>query len=387
MSYILTISLLLLIVITLVLFRNLVSFNHPEEFDPASPQTQSVAICVPARNEERVIERCVNSLINQDYADFKVYVLDDNSTDATGEILSSLEKKNPEKLLFMQGSPKPADWLGKPWACQQLSKNIQADYIIFADADTWAAPDAISRTVAEFNRKELDCITIWPQQELKTFWEKMLIPVVYYTLVAFLPSVYVRRSPRWLPKSFGSRVSPLFAAACGQFIAFRREVYESIGGHGPVKKEVVEDVALARLIKKKGFVMNMYHGLDTVYCRMYENEKALREGFRKNFLAGFGYNVPLFLMVGFLHLLLYILPFITLIWAYLQELDLLSGLSAISVSLILLHRLILALWFRWDAIYVLLHPFSVLWFQFLGFIVLRDYFTGNTATWKGRKVF
>ncbi|MEX0778411.1 MAG: glycosyltransferase [Balneolales bacterium] len=386
MSYLLALCLLILLVITLILFRNLADFDNPEEYDPHSPQALSVAICVPARNEERVIQRCVSTLIAQDYADYKIYVLNDNSTDSTWETLCSLTSKHPDKLEIIQGKTKPDDWIGKPWACQQLSERAHADIIIFADADTWFEPDAVSRTVSEFYREELDCITIWPEQELKTFGENMLIPMVYYALLGFLPVEYVRRTPKWLPRRFESKGNPLLAAACGQFLAFKYEVYEAIGKHEAVKNEVVEDVAFARLIKKKGYRLNMYHGLDTVHCRMYDNKKDLFEGFRKNFLAGFGYHIPLFLFAGLMHLLLYVLPFITLVVAYVQEMELLSGLSAISVSLILLHRLLLALWFRWKAVYVVLHPLSVLWFQYLAILVLRDYLTGKPAVWKERPV-
>src|SRR5699024_3962518 len=114
--------------------------------------------------------------------------------------------------------------------------------------------------------------------------------------------------PRWLPPFLKKPLAPLFAAACGQFMAFKRGTYETIGGHRSVKDMVVEDIALAENIKGQGFAMNMYDGRQTVSCLMYRSHQALWSGLHKNFLAGFSYNILLFIVVGLLHFTAYLFP-------------------------------------------------------------------------------
>lgn len=388
MIYLIYLSIGYLAVTTLILLRNHTHFIslHPSRETRYLDQSPPVSICIPARNEEDTIERCVNTALKQSYPDFEVLVFDDGSTDRTGRILEKLQERHPHRLTVLKGSTKPDDWLGKPWACHQLSKTASGELLIFADADTWFEPDAIGRVVRSMGHDVIDFLTVWPRQRLETFWEKMIIPLIYYALLSLLPAYYVYRAPRWIPSFLKSRLAPYFAAACGQFLAFKRSAYERIGGHEAVKDEIVEDVALARRIKKSGFRMRMYYGADTVGCRMYNSLNEIKEGFRKNFLAGFGFNLPLFVLAGLLHIIVYVVPYLTLLAGIILGDRILLMLSGIPVLLILFHRLLISRWFSWNFGYGLLHPVSVLWFQWLAMIVLRDYYTGRRPEWKGRQV-
>lgn len=349
-------------------------------------QAPSVSVCIPARNEEGVIARCVRSALQQEYPSFEVIVLDDESTDQTSEIVHKMAESTSLSLKIISGKQKPVNWLGKPWACQQLADQADGDILMFIDADTWLEKDMVANVVRTMGHDVIEFLTIWPMQKLETFWEKTVIPLVYYALLSMLPARYVYKVPKWLPKTLRQPLRPLFAAACGQCIAFKRSAYDAIGGHKSVKNEVVEDVALAKQIKKSGFKMKMYHGEASITCRMYTSGKELKQGFGKNFLAGFDYNIPLFVIMALLHLIIYVFPFIALPIAIVQNHFFLILLSAITIVLILFHRILLARWFNWNILYSLLHPLAVLWFQKLAIELVINYVKGEKNRWKGRTI-
>ncbi|MEX1062359.1 MAG: glycosyltransferase family 2 protein [Balneolaceae bacterium] len=346
----------------------------------------SVSLLIPARNEEESIEKCVRHACGQNYPEFEVLVLDDCSSDHTADILDRLEAVYPEQLHILKGREKPENWLGKPWACAQLAEAASGNYLLFIDADVFINPETLNRLANAFHIYQLDMLTVWPRQELVTFWEKTLIPLVYYALTTLLPAVYVYRRPRWMPFFLHLRTRRLFAAACGQFIAFHRKAYEQAGGHAGVRDKPVEDVSLARATRHAGLQMRMFEGGDLVRCRMYKNEREIRNGFRKNFFAGFSYSFPLFTAGAVWHLIVYVLPFIMLPVAYTGSRALWLVLSATAVGIIFIHWLILSAWFRWNPFYALTHPLAVLWFQHLGLLTLYDRLTGRPAVWKGRRM-
>jgi chlorobactene glucosyltransferase len=388
-TYTLIFSNLVLLLISFILFRNRFHFKPlagvPDNRINALPEDQlpEISVCIPARNEEATIQRCAESLLGQDYPRYRVHVLDDRSEDRTGAILGSLKQKYPERFEVHQGEPKPDGWLGKQWACHQLSLHARGSILLFADADTWFEPDVLRKTAAAFVNYKIDMLTIWPRQHLKSFWENVSIPLVYYALLGFLPTHYMFQKPLWMPVFLYRKFAPVFAAACGQFIAIRTPAYHLAGGHAAVRDQVVEDVELARLARKHHLRVLMMHGMETVNCRMYSSEQDMRLGFRKNFLAGFGYNLPLFIASAFLHLAVFVLPFFFLfITPYTN--DILFASSAI--AMVLLHRLLLAAWFGWNPAYAFTHPVGVLWFQYLGITVLADYLMKRKITWKNRQI-
>lgn len=377
-----------------LLATSFIFFLNRRDFGPLLPapekiyddQAPLVSICIPARNEEAVIERCVESVLKQDYPNFEVIVLDDESTDNTPDILEQLNSSNDNLLKVIKGKPKPDSWLGKPWACRQLADEARGKILVFIDADTWLEKKAVAKMVRTMGHDVIGFLTLWPQQKLGTFWEKNVIPLVYYALLTLLPTRYVYKAPKWIPEIFRPAIAPLFAAACGQCMVFKKDAYDAIGGHESVKDNVVEDVALAKRIKEKGFRMKMYHGVGTISCRMYTSQKELREGFGKNFLAGFNYNIPLFVFMALLHLITFITPFIALpVGIFLNDIlvILLSGLCIISI---IFHRMLLAAWFDWQLSYALLHPLGVLWFEMLGIDLIKKYVNGEQNNWKGRTI-
>ncbi len=386
--------LLLYIALGYLILTSGILYLNRKDFKPLEPtprnyfdhQAPEVSICIPARNEADSIERCVRSAVEQQYPNHKVYVLNDESTDGTTGILDNLAERYPDKLTVIKGKPKPTGWLGKSWACHQLSREATGGILVFADADTWLQPETTAKVVRTMGRDIVDFITLWPEQELRTFWEKTVIPLVYFALLTLLPSRYVYQSPKWIPSVLTKRINPFFAAACGQFMAFKRKAYEDINGHESVKNQVVEDVELAKNIKRAGYKMKMYHGIKTVGCRMYSSGEELWQGFRKNFLAGFGDNLFLFIGMGILHLITFILPFLALPFILAFGTNVTVMLCLAAIALILVQRFIISSWFNWQFRYVWLHPVGVFWFQLLGVQVLSDYLNEEQAQWKNRTI-
>jgi len=237
----------------------------------------SVAVLVPARNEEANIRRCVTSLLAQDYPAFSVWVLDDASTDATARILAELADGEP-RLHVAQGAPLPAGWLGKNWACQQLAEKVPAEVplLLFVDADTWHAPTMLRQTVATLQAHQADLLSALPQQETRTLAEMLTVPLLPWALLSHFP-LWLTRRVRW----------PRLSAAVGQHMLWRRSAYQRMGGHAAVRHEVAEDLALARRTAALGMRVLLVPGRGQVFCRMYRSAAEAVAGFGKNLFAVF----------------------------------------------------------------------------------------------------
>lgn len=384
MMILLYISVGFLIYTSFILGMNLIDFKGLKNtIVPDSSEKPKVSICIPARNEASVIERCVTSALKQNYPNFEVLVLDDQSTDGTGEILAKLSGII-NNLIHINGKEKPNEWLGKPWACHQLSEAASGEILVFIDADVWLDEDAIPKAVKELS--DVDAITVWPEQTVESFWEKQVIPMIYFALYTLLPARYVEQIPKWLPSFLRKRFVPKFAAACGQFIAFNKNAYTKINGHESVKDQIIEDVELAKIIKCNGLTIKMLHGVGSVYCRMYSSDSELWNGLRKNFFVGFGKNTVLFVLMSILHLIVFVAPVFTFIYGFqVNSVELLVW-SSISLIMIFSQRAILNFIFSWDIYSSFTHAIGVLWFQALGVQCLKDHFTGKSVRWKGRNL-
>ncbi len=386
-----TFPLLFLIFTTFILLRNALDFTTLPETSDASEADSTktnpplhISVCIPARNEEPNIEACLSSVINQQYPSYEVLALDDQSEDCTGEIIRTIAEANPN-VRQLSGNDRPSGWLGKPWACRQLADHATGDILLFLDADCRLEPGTLDRVNTAFSTDQSDVITIWPKQILLTFWEHVVIPAIYYALLSLLPAAYVRRKPRWLPRLLDPKTRHWFAAACGQFLAFKKDVYHAIGTHEAVKNEVVEDMGLARKVKQAGYTLRMYNGADSISCRMYTSQNEMFEGFRKNFFAGFNHRTALFVFFGVIHAWVYLLPVaffpVTLATGSPQLIMVLPALI-----LIALHRLLLSMIFEWPLKYFWVQPLAVLWFLRLSITTLVDYHKSRQVYWKNRKI-
>ena len=356
-----------------LLLRNLIDFPCMPENPPNTGPL--VSVMVPARNEALNIERCISSLLRQDYCSFEILVLDDGSTDATPELLDRLQKDSGERLHVFHGEPLPAGWHGKAWACFQLSRQAKGELLLFTDADTMHEPDALRRSVGAIEGAQADMLSLMPYQELGSFWEKLLVPLIHVILMCYLPLRFVRTSPR-----------PAFSFANGQFICFRRGVYERIDGHAAVKDSIVEDVWLCRAVKKAGGSVVAFNGSDIVTCRMYRNFKEIWEGFSKNLFPAIGYSTPGLLMLVGMIAAVYVLPYLFLFRSLLVGESGVSmfWLPLVHIIIALLCRLIIAKLFRQSLSIAFLHVFSQI--VLIG-IALNSFFKikfGRGTLWKGR---
>jgi chlorobactene glucosyltransferase len=263
--------------------------------------TPFVSILVPARNEEDVIGDCLKSLLAQDYPNFEVIVMDDDSTDSTLQILLGLASTD-SRLKIERGTPLPPGWLGKHWACHQLSQKASGELILFTDADTVHKPLMLRRAVSAMAEEKADLISAEPKQIMVTFAEKLVMPYTYLSIMSYLP----------LAVAYNSRISVL-SSATGQFMLFRRSAYDKIGGFESIKHHVVDDVELCKSIRTHGLRWRLLDGKDGYQVRQYTNFAEIYEGHTKNLFAGFGNNVTGYCAAWLWLLTMYWLPIIGLV--------------------------------------------------------------------------
>ena len=261
-----------------------------------------VSVLVPARNEAPRIAACLQSLLRQDYPNYELIVLDDHSEDETGRIIEGLgfELDPGASRRLLAGEPLPLGWTGKAWACHQLAAAARGDYLLFTDADTVHEPTALGACVGHAQATNAGLLSAWPHQVTRTWAECAVIPLVYVLLLGALPHgilIYLQRRPDKARQGQRAWLRAL-GAANGQYMLFRRDVYELIGGHAAVRDHLVEDVLLGRLVAERtgeGIKLINCDGSKLVHCRMYESFADLWEGFTKNLRPVF-LRVEIFLL-------------------------------------------------------------------------------------------
>ncbi len=262
--------------------------------------TRRASVLIPARDEAHVISETVSRLLRQDHPDYEIILLDDGSTDGTSARAVEAAAGDP-RLRVVAGEPLPPGWLGKNWACHQLAREATGEILVFADADVRWEPTALSAILHLMDKTRADTFTVWPTQHTWTWGERLVVPMMSLAIMGYLPEICVRYVP-W----------PVFAAANGQCLAFRRKTYEEIGGHQEVGSNVIEDIALAWETKRQGFKLVMADGNLLINTRMYHSWPEVRDGFAKNILAGHG-NRPVFLMLSAaFHWLIFLAPWVWL---------------------------------------------------------------------------
>ena len=242
---------------------------------PAAPPPvgQRVRVVVPARAEEHQLGGCLDSLAAQTgVAHLEVVVVDDGSTDGT----AALARAHGARVLT--AAPPAAGWLGKPNACAQGAADAEVvDVLVFVDADVRLAPHAVAAAVALLGAHHLDLVSPWPRQLAVTPAERLVQPLQQWLWATLLPLRAAERSPR-----------PSLAAANGQFLVVRRAAYERAGGHGAVRGDVLEDIALLRAVKRAGGRGVVVDGSALAATRMYDGWPALAAGYEKSLWSALG---------------------------------------------------------------------------------------------------
>ena len=250
-----------------------------------------ISVIVPARNEELSLGTCLESLVGQSGVDFEIIVVNDHSTDRTGELARGFAG-----VRVVEAGELPAGWTGKNNAVACGAREARREWLLFTDADTLHLPGSLARALAEAKENKAEMLSYSPEQIVRTFWEMAILPVVFAELARQYP-----------PSKVSDPASPI-AAANGQYILIHRDAYEAVGGHAAVAGDILEDVALAKLVKAAGRKIRFRYGADAVCTRMYRNYGQLREGWTKNLALLFPSPGWLALKI----LLLWIAPWIVL---------------------------------------------------------------------------
>ena len=259
----------LIVSVITYLTENMFHLIKAEPMAGPLPSNPLVSICVPARNEERNIEACLQSLLNQDYPNFEVIVLDDNSTDGTAGIIQSMTKNHPN-LVFISGKPLPGGWIGKPYSLHQAYQKTQGEYLLFTDADPVFQPHALTSAMHLALEKKVDLLTLMPRAEFGSFWERTIQPVIFGFIVALTRFKRIHSDEH--PDAMGF----------GAFLLFKKTTYQQFGGHARVKDEVLEDVVLARQVKRAGGSILIADAKTLFAIRMYHSFEEIWSGWRKN---------------------------------------------------------------------------------------------------------
>ncbi|GAA4462300.1 glycosyltransferase [Phytohabitans houttuyneae] len=328
----------------------------------ASTVDESVAVLLPLRDEAARVEPCLRALKAQEgVPGLEVIALDDGSTDGTADLVRA------HGLRVEDGTAPPPGWLGKPHACHQLAARApHATVLVFVDADVVLAPHAVAAAVCELRAAGVDLLSPYPRIVAGTAGERLVQPLLQWSWLTFLPLRAMERSPR-----------PSLAAAGGQFLVVDRAGYDRAGGHAGVRDEVLEDVALARAVKRTGGRIALADGSGLATCRMYGSWGELVSGYSKSLWAAFGSPVGAAAVVVLL-LLLYTAPVL------LVTVNVAAGLCGYSVGV--LGRVVAARATggrAWpDAV---AHPVSIVVF---GWLVVRSYRERRRGrlVWRGRRV-
>lgn len=349
---------LVTILLTITIF-NISTVRRPE---PATSQLDArVAILIPMRNEERNATHVVASALAQrQLSSIEVLVLDDGSTDATLSRLKSIQAGNLEVL---RGGELPPGWLGKNFALATLAERAKADYLVFIDADVRLEHGAIAASIDLLNERELDYLCPYPRQIAKSLVERLVQPLLQWSWLATLPLLVAERSLR------ASTV-----VANGQFFIVRAHAYRSIGGHAAIKGEVLDDIELARALRRGGFAGTVIDGSQLATCRMYESDRELFAGYLKSQWRAFGGLVG----ATFAILLMALTSIAPILFAA-------SGYRSgvISYLGIVMSRILVALRTRSSLISAFFHPIAIaLWIALIATsIVLKR---SGKLSWRGR---
>jgi len=340
---------------------------------PAPPAWPRCSVLVPARNEEDNIARCTGGLLAQDYPDFQVIVLDDNSTDRTWQILQGLAANDP-KLMLIKGKPLPDDWLGKHWACHQLAQVADGELLVYVDADTSHEPGMLRGAAAAMAAENTCLISALPRQIVVSWSEMLSIPAFYLGMLCGAPLELTRLQR-----------NPLLFAILGQFLVFRRDTYDAAGGYAAVRHNVVDDIAIGRRVHTMGLKYKLLDGDGLVSCRMYRNFDQVWKGLTKSTFATFNFD-PYFLTLMYTLVLIFFVspPVVLGIGLAQPQVPMeITAMAGIAVILNLVLWTVSHLRFHFPLYLVLIYPFSAIFMTVVALASMILTIQGK-ALWKGR---
>jgi hypothetical protein len=346
----------------------------------APPVPCAVSVLIPARNEEATIHDAVRSILDGHPLDgsaftVEVVVLDDHSRDKTATIVQEISREDG-RVRLVSAPPLPEGWSGKQHACHVLAREARHPILVFLDADVRMEPGALLPVAGFLATSSAALASGFPRQVTGTLIEKVMLPLMHFVLLGFLPLGRMRRS-----------TSPAYAAGCGQLFVTRREDYERAGGHAAIRETLHDGIRLPRAYREKGLHTDLFDATHLARCRMYRGPRELIPGLLKNSREGMGSPgliIPFTILLG----LGQVLPLPLLVFLITRTgngVHLEAGLAALAVGLSILPRFVAAWRFRQSFLGAVLHPLGVLALLVVQWAGLFLPILGWAPAWKGRR--
>ena len=331
-----------------------------------------VSVLIPARDEESNIARVVESALASSGVDLEVVVMDDHSTDRTVEIVRTISARDP-RVRIETAPPLPAGWAGKQHACHALARTAHGSILLFVDADVVLAPDGIARAAGFLEESGSDLVSGFPRQITSTWMERLVIPLIHFVLLGYLPLPAMRRSGQ-----------ESFAAGCGQLFLARRTAYEKSGGHSSICSTFHDGLQLPRSFRRAGFKTDLFDATHVATCRMYHNAGEVIRGLAKNAHEGMAGKLAIWVWTTILLVSYVVPPVLVVVGLVSGSRDSWWWIAMAATVVGIATRLVLALRFRQSIVGALLHPLGVTilvaiqWYSWL----LRR--VGRGVAWKDR---
>lgn len=348
---------------------NLFQYRRPPQLSEENSRAE-VSILIPARNEAAGIRETVRAALNSADVTFEIVVLDDHSEDETAQIVDELAA-NDSRLRLETAPELPAGWCGKQHACYTLAGLARYDVFLFLDADVHLQPDAVARTVAFLDQSQAALVSGVPWQQTETIGEKLLIPLIHFVLLGYLPIWRMRRCTQ-----------VAYAAGCGQLFATHKHDYEAVGGHAGVRDSLHDGVKLPRIYREHARRTDLFDATSIASCRMYDTSRATWDGLGKNATEGLAAPTAIWLWTGLLfggH----VLPFLMLAafpWVSSQQRLVIAGACGLSLAT----RILMTIRFRQSWLGTMLHPFGLSTLLAIQWLAWWRQLRGRPSEWRGR---
>ena len=333
-----------------------------------------VVAVVPARNEAPTISQAVSSLAKQDYpGDFSIIVVDDHSEDGTAAVARQAAEASraAQRLTIHAAAPLSPGWTGKLWALNegiQVAASQSAEFFWFTDADIEHAPDTLRRLVSRAERESLDLASLMVLLQAKTFAERLLIPPFLYFFLMLYP-------PRWIADPNATT-----AGAAGGCILLRRNVLAPIGGIASIRGEVIDDCALARVVKKNGGRIWMGLTRRSVSLRSYWSFVEIQNMIARTAFTQLHYSI-LFLVMALAGLFVtFLLPW----FSFLSGEDPAWFLASTAICLMTVTFGVTVRFYGLPWPWALTLPFAAAFYGYATFLSAVRYWLGRGGQWKGR---
>ncbi len=335
-----------------------------------------ISILIPCRNEQDNIGKCLDSFLKQTYSNFEIIVLDDESDDDTGNILTQYMARHPN-ISVIQGKPLPEGWTGKNWACHQLYEASEGEVLLYCDADTTVDSTLTNDALAELVKRNLGFITIFPQRESTNLFDRCVWSFTRWVIASWVPL--------WLAYQTRTRI---FAVGFGQFLMLRRTAYDEIGGYESLRANSLDDFEIARRIQSSGTQWRVYNGIGRLMTVSYQSTKDAVEGYGKSIFPALGSNAFVLLLSWLLLANLTWTPVLVLVMESVKIISLSTDqlqLASFSVAAVLISWAAAAVKLKISTPMTVLYPIaitSVLYTSLASYIGIRY----GTMMWKNRVI-